>query len=45
MYFVFVIVCFQKRCCGVDGPWDYAETEWFNEMNPYDDVRPTEFYK
>ena len=31
-----VCVCLQKRCCGVDGPWDYVTSEWYNEMNPVD---------
>lgn len=24
----------KKRCCGVDGSWDYEGTNWFNSANP-----------
>jgi hypothetical protein len=26
----------KKRCCGIDGPWDYQTTSWFNSQNPID---------
>lgn len=27
----------KKRCCGVDGAWDYEKSEWYNEQNPLDE--------
>jgi len=30
----------QKRCCGVDGSWDYKASDWYNKQNPYDVSRP-----
>ncbi|ESO02907.1 hypothetical protein HELRODRAFT_174367 [Helobdella robusta] len=30
----------KKRCCGIDGPWDYLETNWFTKSNP-DSDNPT----
>lgn len=24
----------KKRCCGVDGSWDYTESQWFSDTNP-----------
>jgi len=29
-------VCEQKRCCGVDGAWDYEKTGWYGKVNPVD---------
>jgi hypothetical protein len=26
----------KKRCCGVDGSWDYKQTDWYNNQNPID---------
>jgi hypothetical protein len=26
----------KKRCCGIDGSWDYASTSWYNSKNPID---------
>jgi len=26
----------QKRCCGIDGAWDYATSDWYNGKNPVD---------
>jgi len=28
----------KKRCCGVDGSWDYEKTSWFADNNPPEEV-------
>lgn len=32
----------KKRCCGVDGSWDYVESQWYSDTNP-DEVNINEY--